>query len=242
MFSSLSSQTRDFIKKRYAERFLDFDSISQFFSQPILISLVAAFLVSVPVFIQTPLVRAFPWVSLLLTGAWVGLGLFLLKRPKTQIWGDLLLGFSWSWLAGSIYWGWWRWEPFIHLPIESIGVPFACWCLWRGWGKIGNWFYLGSLFGTAITDLYFYLTGLIPHWRQLMQVVEPALARPILQNAIAQIHTPWGISWAIVLVNLLIAVGSLSLQKVELHRWAFAGAVLSTILVDSLFFIAASMS
>lgn len=75
-----------------------------------------------------------------------------------------------------------------------------------------------------------------------MQVVDPALARPILQNAIAQIHTPWGISWAIVLVNLLIAVGSLSLQKVELHRWAFAGAVLSTILVDSLFFIAASMS
>lgn len=242
MFSSLSSQTRDFIKKRYTERFLDSDSISPFFSQPILISLVAAFLVSVPVFIQTPLVRVLPWLSLFLTGGWIGLGVFLLKRPKTQIWGDLLLGFSWSWLAGSIYWGWWRWEPFIHLPIESIGVPFACWCLWRGWGKIGNWFYLGSLFGTAITDLYFYLTGLIPHWRQLMQVADPELARPILQDAIAQIHTPWGISWAIVLVNLLIAVGSLSLQKVELHRWAFAGAVLSTILVDSLFFIAASMS
>jgi hypothetical protein len=209
--------------------------------QAVLVSLVAAFLVSVPVFIQTPLVRLFPWVSLLLTGGWVGLAIILLKRPKTRIWGDLLLGFSWSWLAGSIYWGWLRWEPLIHLPVESIGVPFACWCLWRGWGKIGNWFYLGSLFGTAITDLYFYLTGLIPYWRQVMQV-EPTVATSILQSAIAQIETPWGISWAVVLVNLLIAVGWRSLQKPELHGWAFAGAVLSTILVDSLFLIAASMS
>ncbi|AFY77612.1 Protein of unknown function (DUF3120) [Pleurocapsa sp. PCC 7327] len=203
--------------------------------------LAAAFLVSVPVFIQTPLVRLFPWVSLLLTGGWAILGIALLKHPKTQIWGDLLIGFSWSWLAGSIYWGWLRWEPLIHLPVESIGVPFACWCLWRGWGKIGNWFYLGSLLGTAITDLFFYLTGLIPYWRQLMQV-NPALARPIFQSAIAQIQTPWGISWAVVLVDLLIVVGWRSLQKPELHWWAFAGAVLSTILVDSLFLLAASMS
>jgi hypothetical protein len=202
---------------------------------------VAAFLVSVPVFIQTPLVRSFPEISLLLTGGWVWLGIILLKRPQTQIWGDLTLGFSWSWLAGSIYWGWWRWEPLIHLPIEAIGVPFACWCLWRGWGKIGNWFYLGSLLGTAITDLYFYLTGLIPYWRQLMQV-EPSLAGSIFQSALAQIHTPWGISWAVVLVNAIVAVGWRALQRAELHWWAFAGAVLSTILVDSLFFIAASIS
>ena len=206
-----------------------------------LIFFVAAFLVSVPVFIQTPLVRSFPEISLLLTGGWVWLGIILLKRPQTQIWGDLTLGFSWSWLAGSIYWGWWRWEPLIHLPIEAIGVPFACWCLWRGWGKIGNWFYLGSLLGTAITDLYFYLTGLIPYWRQLMQV-EPSLAGSIFQSALAQIHTPWGISWAVVLVNAIVAVGWRALQRAELHWWAFAGAVLSTILVDSLFFIAASIS
>lgn len=230
----LSTQSSAISESNLQPRENAYEQVSQLF-------FAAAFLVSVPVFIQTPLVRYLPWLSLLLTGGWIGLGFFLLQRPKTRIWGDLLLGFSWSWLAGSIYWGWLRWEPLIHLPVESIGVPFACWCLWRGWGRIGNWFYLGSLFGTAITDLYFYLTGLIPHWRQVMQV-DPALATPILQNAIARVYTPWGISWAVVLVNILLAVGLQAMQKPESHKWAFAGAVLSTILVDSLFLVAASMS
>jgi hypothetical protein len=199
----------------------------------------ASFLVSVPVFFQAPIVRLFPWVSLLLTGFWVGLGC-LLYQKQNPWWGDILWGFSWSWLAGSIYWGWFRTEPLIHIPIESIGLPFALWCLWRGWGKIGNFFYLGSLLGTAITDLYFYLTNVIPYWRELMAVdLDPALASPILKAALAQIQTFWGISWAIVLVNILLAVSWWSLKKMELHWWAFAGAVLSTILVDSLFWIAA---
>jgi hypothetical protein len=199
----------------------------------------ASFLVSVPVFFQAPIVRLFPWVSLLLTGFWVGLGYLLYQRPN-RWWGDILCGFSWSWLAGSIYWGWFRTEPLIHIPIESIGLPFALWFLWRGWGKIGNFFYLGSLLGTTITDLYFYLTNVIPYWRKLMTVdLDPALASPILKAALAQIQTPWGISWAIVLVNILLAVSWWSLKKMELHWWAFAGAVLSTILVDSLFWIAA---
>ena len=206
-----------------------------------LIFLAAAFLVSVPVFFQAPLVRLFPSLSLFFTLAWVFLGFYLWKSSKTQIWGDLILGFSWSWLAGSIYWGWLRWEPLIHLPVEAIGLPFACWCLWRGWGVIGNLFYLGSLLGTIVTDVYFYLTGLIPYWRELMQV-EPTLATPIFQNALMQIQTAWGISWAVVLVNLLLGVALWSLQKQQLHWWAFSGAVLSTILVDGLFWLAASLA
>lgn len=201
----------------------------------------ASFLVSVPVFIQAPLVRHLPFLSLITTLAWVGLALMLLKRPTTQVWGDLLLGFSWSWLAGSIYWGWLRTEPLIHLPVEAIGLPFALWGLWRGRGRVGNLFYLGSLFGTALTDVYFYITDLIPHWRQVMRV-EPTLATPILQSAIAQVQTPWGISWAVVLGSTLGVVGFWSLAKGQLHWWAFSGAVLSTILVDSLFWIAASMT
>jgi Protein of unknown function (DUF3120) len=199
----------------------------------------ASFLVSVPVFIQAPLVRLLPWLSLVLTVGWVGLAIALWKHRETHLWGDLLLGFSWSWLAGSIYWGWLRWEPLIHLPIEAIGLPFALVCLSRRWGRIGNWFYLGSLFGTAITDLYFYLVDLIPSWRQLMQV-EPALATPILQTAIAQVQTPWGIAWAIALASLLLIVGTLPLRSMQLHWWAFSGAVLSTIMVDGLFWLAAS--
>ncbi len=201
----------------------------------------AALLVSVPVFLEAPLVRQYPVVSVVSTLLWVCLGSILLQRPQSQIWGDLILGFSWSWLAGAIYWGWFRWEPAIHLPIESIGVPFAIWCLWRGIGKIGSIFYLGSLFGTAITDLYFYQVGLIDHWRQLMQV-DPTLATPILQQAIAQVRTPWGTAWAVVLVNLLLGVGIMSLGTKQLHWYAFSGAVLTTIVVDSLFLWVASIA
>ncbi|MFY7934511.1 MAG: DUF3120 domain-containing protein [Microcystis aeruginosa] len=203
----------------------------------------AAFLVSVPVFIQAPLVRYYPEVSLGLTFFWVGLGVWLLKQEKISLWGDLLLGFSWSWLAGSLYWGWWRWEPLIHIPMEAIGLPFVLWGLYKGRGKVGNLFYLGSLLGTAITDVYFYLTGLIPYWRQLMTVeLDPNLVAPIFDNALAQIETPWGISWAIVLLNLLLAIGIYPLQKRVCHWWAFSGAVLSTILVDGLFWITASLA
>jgi hypothetical protein len=192
---------------------------------------------------QAPLVRYYPEVSLGLTFFWVGLGVWLLKQEKISLWGDLLLGFSWSWLAGSLYWGWWRWEPLIHIPMEAIGLPFVLWGLYKGRGKVGNLFYLGSLLGTAITDVYFYLTGLIPYWRQLMTVeLDPNLVSPIFHNALAQIQTPWGISWAIVLLNLLLAIGIYPLQKRVCHWWAFSGAVLSTILVDGLFWITASLA
>lgn len=199
----------------------------------------AVFLVSIPVFIQAPLVRLFPELSLLLTGGWVALSLALMKRDKTRLWGDLLWGFTWSWLAGSIYWGWLRWEPFFHLPIEAIGLPIAVWCLWQRWSKIGNLFYLGSLFGTIITDLYFYIVDLIPHWRQLMHV-SPELALPIFQQALTQMHTPWGIGWAAALASLLLVAGLIPLRSQHAHWWAFAGAVLSTILVDGLFWLVAS--
>lgn len=201
----------------------------------------AGFLVSVPVFAQAPLVRLFPWLTLLLTGVWLFLAKVLYSKTYTKIWGDLLFGFSWSWLAGSIYWGWLRWEPLIHIPIESIGLPFAVWCLWRGIGKVGNYFYLGSLLGTAITDLYFYLNDLIPYWRQIM-TTEPALITPILQQAVLQVETPWGISWAVVLANFLLGVSLWSMQKSQLHWWAFAGAVLCTILVDALFWLSAALA
>jgi hypothetical protein len=201
----------------------------------------AAFLVSVPVFLEAPLVRQNPALSVAVTAFWIGLSFVLLQRSQTRIWGDLLIGFSWSWLAGAIYWGWFRWDPTIHLPIEAIGLPWAMWCLWKGIGKIGNLFYLGSLLGTAVTDLYFDRVGLVEYWRQLMQV-DPTLATPILQQAIAQVHTAWGTAWAIVLVNFLLAVGIISLGTKQLHWYAFSGAVLTTILVDSLFLWVASLA
>jgi len=199
----------------------------------------AVFLVSVPVFIEAPLVRSLPWVSLGMTAGWVWLSFALMSRPSTKVWGDLLLGFSWSWLAGSLYWGWLRWEPFYHLPVEAIGLPFALVCLRRNWAMVGNFFYLGSLLGTALTDMYFYLVELIPHWRQLMRV-EPALASPILQSALEQVQTAWGQGWAVILILVLLTLGILPLRKQQQQWWAFSGAVLSTILVDILFWVAAT--
>jgi hypothetical protein len=66
--------------------------------------------------------------------------------------------------------------------------------------------------------------------------VDPTLAMPILQQAIAQVWTPWGTAWAVVLVNFLLAVGIIPLGTKQLHWYAFSGAVLTTIVVDSLFF------
>ncbi len=200
----------------------------------------AVFLVSVPVFIEAPLVRSLPWLSLLMTAGLVWLSRVLMSRPTTYIWGDLLVGFSWSWLAGSIYWGWLRWEPLWHLPVEAIGLPFAIWCLSRNWARVGTWFYLGSLLGTVLTDIYFYLVDLIPYWRQVMQV-EPVEVASILQSAVLQVRTLSGQGWALTLALVLLIVGILPLSQKQQHWYAFSGAVLSTILVDVLFLLAAAL-
>ena len=68
---------------------------------------------------------------------------------------------------------------------------------------------------------------------------EPEFAMPIFQSAIGQIDTPWGIGCAIVLITVLLTVGLLSLRP-TLHWRAFSGAVLSTLFVDGLFWLAAS--
>lgn len=199
---------------------------------------VAAFLVSVPVFFQAPLVRLVPLLSLALTGVLVIMARSLARQPDTWLLGDLTYGFAWTWLAGSIYWGWFRWEPLLHLPLEAIALPFALIGMRRIQTPVGHWFYLGSLIGTALTDLYFYLVNLIPHWRQLMQV-SPDQAPPIFQAALAQMQTPWGVGSALLVVTVLLVVGLLPLRSQQLHHWAFSGAILSTVMVDGLFLLLA---
>ncbi|NCJ06499.1 DUF3120 domain-containing protein [Synechococcales cyanobacterium C] len=207
----------------------------------------AIFLVSVPVFIQAPLVRAWPWIGLLSTGLWLGTGWVLQKRPASANWGSLILGFTLTWIAGSLYWGWLRWEPLLHLPVEALAVPLVPLLLRIRAARLGIFFYLGSLLGTAITDLYFYIVGLIPYWRQLMQV-EPDLALPILQDALGVMQTPWGQAWALILILVLLFLscaplvqrGVLIGASSHFHWWVFSGAVVSTLLVDGLFWLSAT--
>ncbi|GAB4153919.1 MAG: DUF3120 domain-containing protein [Cyanobacteria bacterium J069] len=201
----------------------------------------SVFLVAVPVFFQAPLVQVLPWLSLGMTILWVGVGRSLLDKPASKIWGDLLIGFAWTWLAGSVYWGWLRWEPVYHLPVEALGLPFVLPGLSKAKHKIGHWFYLGSLLGTAITDLYFYMLDLIPYWRQLMQA-DVSTAGGILQAALHQIYTPLGGGAALLLVGLLVVLGFMPLRSPQLHWWSFGGAVLSAILVDGLFWLAATLA
>jgi hypothetical protein len=205
----------------------------------------SVFLVSVPVFIEAPLVRAAPVLSVFLTLGWVGLSYVLLQKYHTWLWGDLLLGFAGSWFAGSIYWGWMRWEPLWHLPIECLALPLPLWLIARNRLIVGSWFAIGSLFGTAITDVYFFLTDLMSHWRQLMNA-EPNLVMPIFHSALERVNTPFGTILAIVLAIVLMSVGLVPLwlrsplrASPPLSAWAFSGAVLSTILVDMLFWVAA---
>ncbi|MGK7921648.1 MAG: DUF3120 domain-containing protein [Trichodesmium sp.] len=228
----------DFFPEYQEKKFLAFLSEKIKISQKWAVFCTAVFLVSVPVFFQAPMVRQLPWLSLAMTGLWLWLSLKLLRKRETNLWGDLLLGFTWSWFTGSVYWGWLRQEPFLHLPVEAMFVPLALWSLRQNREMVGNCFYLGSLLGTAVTDGYFYITGLIPYWRKLM-VVEPEMALEIFQSALAQVLSSWGITWMIVLVGILLLFGLRPLHSQKLYWWAFGAAVLSTILVDSLFLLAA---
>ena len=187
--------------------------------------------------------RNAPWVSLVLTLAWVGVSLHLMSLRSCRIWGSLLYGFTLTWLTGSLYWGWLRAEPLWHMPIEAIALPLAVWGLWRGFARIGNYFYLGSLFGTAITDLYIHTVGLLPQWRAVMQPrVSDSMLTGAMQEAIAKMQSDGGLLSAVLLSLVLLVMGAWGVWQGRdalgfnhLHWWAFSGAVLFTLVVDGLF-------
>lgn len=199
--------------------------------------LASIFLVSVPVFFEAPLVRYAPWLSLICTVGWLAISEHLQEKPKSKLLGSLIWGFSLTWLCGSLYWGWLRWEPAYHVPVESLALPWAIWAIRNGSNRVGGWFYIGSLFGTTITDLYFYIAHLFPHWQALMQVESNvAFAKPILKNALSLVETPWGMTWACILAAILLTTGNKAMRSLDPSYWAFGGAVLGTIFVDLLFF------
>ena len=204
--------------------------------------LAAVGLVILPVFVQAPLVRYFPWISLVLTLAWLGLGRYLSRRSGWQVWGDLVIGFAWIWLTGSIYWGWFRWEPVVHLPIEALGLPIAIACLRYNRGRVGSYFFLGSLLGTAVTDLYINWMPLFQSWRQLMWLA-PDFAQIVLRATTHSLETDVASCRAMVLVLFLLIATAISIgTSRQLAWWAFGGAVFSTLIVDGLFFLTASLA
>ena len=203
--------------------------------------LAAAFLVTVPVFLQAPWVRMAPAAALLFTAPLLALGI-LLERHRVPSWsalGVLLVGFSGSWLAGCLFWGWCRLHPIWHLPIEAFALPLAAAGLGSRW-RLAGAFYLASLVGTATTDGVMALTGVMPLWPR---VVGASLqeAGPLLQQAAQMVIQP------LPLLTISLAAGSLILICRQLWRrggiWRVSAAALATTLaVDGLFLVAALLA
>ena len=109
------------------------------------------------------------------------LGGFGLKRLRGSL-GALLIGFSGSWLAGAVFWGWLRLHPLWHLPVEAFALPWrslACRGLGGGLGS-----FIWALIGTACTDVATALCGLMPLWPSVLQA--SASEAPLLLSAAAE--------------------------------------------------------
>ena len=147
-----------------------FDSVkSNFLSRPIALRLWSSFFVIFPIFVQAPWVRFEP-VSALFVTFLILFVAFLLSRKESDRWfivGSLLFGVSGSWLGGCLFWGWLSAYPVLHIPVEAVALPLAFVGLGTKW-KIGSSFYISSLFGTAITDMTIFLTGIMDQWKEVI--------------------------------------------------------------------------
>ena len=196
--------------------------------------LLAALLVCLPVFLQAPLVRHQPALASIFTLLLLAIGIL-----KSGTWGNLLVGFSGSWLAGCVFWGWLRLHPLWHLPVEAFALPIAVAGLWGPWRQAGQ-FYLGALLGTACTDAAMALCGVMPLWPQVLEA-EPAAAQQLLAEAAALVLQP----------SHLLVVATFAVGMLCFSRWLWlkgqgcrvvAACLATTLLVDGIFLFLALLS
>jgi hypothetical protein len=193
-----------------------------------------ALLVTLPVFLQAPWVRVAPGLALLFTIPLlaVGIGLGSRSPARTQGLGMLLVGFSGSWLAGCLFWGWCRMHPLWHLPIEALALPLALTGLGTRW-RLAAGFYLGSLAGTACTDGVIALCGLMPLWPAVLGA-GPGDAAVLLQQAALQLLSPLPLAAVLCSAALLLALCRRLAGQGDALRLA-ATALATTLAVDGLF-------
>ncbi len=201
----------------------------------------ASMLVVLPVFVQAPWVREQPFSSCLFGFVLLSVGVITqsIAPSRWKDFGALLVGFSGSWLAGSLFWGWLACHPVLHLPVEAFALPLAITGLQTRW-RLGCAFYLASLLGTAFTDLAMALTGVMALWPAVI-AASPAEASVLLQDAAAFVLTPSSLltvsAAGIIIFQLVQYCRSRSSLSVPSDRgWAVAAAVLlTTLLIDGLF-------
>ena len=155
--------------------------------------------------------------------------------------GTLLVGFSGSWLAGTLFWGWLRMHPVLHLPVEAIALPLAIGGLNSRW-KLSCSFYLASLLGTAITDITMALTGVMSFWPEVVNAT--SYEAPFLLNEAAKlVLQPTSLLILVSAAGLVIWLAKqfwtqAAKPSESQEAWKVAAAVLSTtILIDALFLL-----
>ena len=200
-------------------------------------------MVVLPVFLQAPWVRLNPFSATLFTAVLVAVGLAL-HRSRSQTasdLGSLLGGFSGSWLAGCIFWGWLRAHPVLHLPVEAFAVPVALGGLQGRW-RLAATFYLSSLVGTACTDLAMAATGVMQFWPEVVTASLDQAPLLLHQAGLHLLQPLPMLTLAIAAVLVLLAGRHLNLNSStnDSDTGSMAAAVLITTLwVDGLFLLSA---
>jgi hypothetical protein len=198
---------------------------------PLGLPLLAAVLIVAPVFVQAPWVRQAPMGAALFSAV-----LLLLAVRRGGDVGALLVGFSGSWLAGCLFWGWLRLHPLVHLPVEAFALPLAVAGLGGPWRRAGQ-FYLGSLAGTAATDAAIALCGLMPLWPAVL-AAGPGEAAPLLAQAAARVLEPAHLCTVAVIASAMLGAARLLWRQGPGGRLV-AACLLSTLAIDGLFLLLA---
>jgi hypothetical protein len=216
-------------------------------SFPRSLSFWASALVVLPVFLQAPWVRFHPFSSCLFTAVLLTTGIVAVQVGNAA-WkraGTLLVGFSGSWLAGTLFWGWLRMHPVWHLPIEAIAVPLAIGGLKSRW-KLSCSFYLASLLGTAFTDITMALTGVMSFWPQVVQATSSE-APFLLSEAAKLVLQPVSLLILSAAAGLILWLAKQfwtqsAMPSEHQEAWRVAAAVLSTTLFIDALFLGLSLS
>nr|WP_311133857.1 DUF3120 domain-containing protein [Synechococcus sp. CS-197] len=207
----------------------------------------ASVLVVMPVFVQAPWVRQQP-LSACLFGLVLTLAgiLWSLKADRSEQgdFGALVLGFSGSWMAGSLFWGWLPAHPVLHVPVEAFALPLALAGLTTRW-RCACAFYLASLIGTAFTDLSMALSGVMPLWPEVVTATSDQ-APDLLRAAAAQVLTPKSLLVVIVAAALITRLVAVCRSRVDRlgdnsSAWSIASSVLFTTLVIDAVFLGVSL-
>jgi hypothetical protein len=203
-------------------------------------------MVVLPVFLQGTLgSRSSLSLRRLFTALLVAIGVVLNRSDNQQKadFGSLIIGFSGSWLAGCVFWGWLRAHPVLHLPVEAFALPLALAGFGTRW-RLASAFYLSSLVGTAFTDLMMAVTGVMRFWPGVV-TASMDTAPQLLHEAGLHLLHPLPLTALVLAASSIVwLAGTLSKRETAVFKsndtLSMSAAVLMTTLwVDGLFLLAA---